>query len=92
MSAPYHRDVAAEFELSAQAVIIATGDVGRPKRRWPRCEKTGKQRFGELKDTKHALEAARHLRAKAELLGHALKGDVAKEVLTPSRPENKNRR
>jgi hypothetical protein len=43
---------------------------GRPKRRWPRCEQTGKQRFGELKDTKHALEAARHLRAKAELLGH----------------------
>lgn len=36
---------------------------------WPRCERTGKQRFGERKDAKLALEAAHHTRAHALLDG-----------------------
>ena len=41
----------------------------RPKRNWPICTHTGKQRLGERKDTKIALEAARHHRAHAEMNG-----------------------
>lgn len=37
----------------------------RPKRNWPVCVPTGKQRFGERKDAKLALKSARHLQAHA---------------------------
>jgi hypothetical protein len=41
----------------------------RPRTNWPICPQTGKQRLGERKDAKQALEAARHQRAGAELGG-----------------------
>lgn len=41
----------------------------RPKRKWPICAHTGKQRLGERKDAKIALEAAQHHRARAALNG-----------------------
>jgi hypothetical protein len=41
----------------------------RPKRRWPICEQTGKRRYHDWKDAKLALEAARYIRATAELNG-----------------------
>lgn len=41
----------------------------RRRRNWPVCPVTGKERLGERKDAKLALEAARHLRAQAELDG-----------------------
>lgn len=39
----------------------------RARRNWPICPQTGKQRLGERKDAKQALEAARHQRAGAAL-------------------------
>lgn len=41
----------------------------RPKRNWPICAHTGKQRLGERKDAKILLEAAQHHRAHAEMNG-----------------------
>ena len=41
----------------------------RARKNWPICPQTGKQRLGERKDAKQALEAARHQRAGAELAG-----------------------
>jgi hypothetical protein len=43
--------------------------VRASKHRWPICEATGKQRLGERKDTKLALEASRRQRARAEQIG-----------------------
>lgn len=39
----------------------------RRKHNWPTCTHTGKQRLGERKDVKLALEAARRSRSQAEL-------------------------
>lgn len=50
----------------------------RPKRNWPICTHTGKQRLGERKDTKIALEAARHHRAHAEMNGQTPKWTVCR--------------
>lgn len=41
----------------------------RPKRSWPICPHTGKQRLGERKDAKILLQAAQHRRAHAEMNG-----------------------
>jgi hypothetical protein len=41
----------------------------RARKNWPICPQTGKQRLGERKDAKLALEAARHQRAHAALEG-----------------------
>ena len=41
----------------------------RARRNWPICPQTGKQRLGERKDAKQALEAARHQRAGAAIAG-----------------------
>lgn len=37
---------------------------------WPTCQQTGKQRLGERKDVKLALEAAKHSRSQAQLQDH----------------------
>lgn len=41
----------------------------RPRRSWPKCAATGKQRYKERKDAKEALEAAWHHRAGAAVSG-----------------------
>lgn len=45
------------------------GGRRRARKHWPVCPQTGKQRLGERKDAKLALEAARHHRAGAALGG-----------------------
>lgn len=51
----------------------------RSRRHWPICPVTGKERLGERKDAKLALEAARHLRAQAELDGRTSGWTVCRE-------------
>ena len=51
----------------------------RPKRTWPICPATGKQRLGERKDAKVTLEAARHHRAHAALIGQTSGWTVRRE-------------
>lgn len=51
----------------------------RHRRHWPICPVTGKERLGERKDAKLALEAARHLRAQAELDGRLSGWTVRRE-------------
>lgn len=49
------------------------------RRNWPICPVTGKQRLGERKDAKIALEAARHHRAIAQLDGRLSGWTVRRE-------------
>ncbi|MCW1958003.1 MAG: hypothetical protein KIH64_005550 [Mycobacterium sp.] len=51
----------------------------RARKHWPTCPATGKQRLGERKDAKLALEAARHHRAIAELDGERSGWTVCRE-------------
>lgn len=51
----------------------------RTRRNWPKCPQTGKQRLGERKDAKLALEAAWHHRAIAALDGEQSGWTVCRE-------------
>jgi hypothetical protein len=56
-----------------------SGRRRRPRRIWPICEETEKQRLGERKDAKLALRAARISRAHANLDGQQSSWTVQRE-------------
>jgi hypothetical protein len=53
--------------MSTPAVSARARRPRPVRRKWPVCQQTGKQRLGERKDVKLALEAARHTRAAVEV-------------------------
>jgi len=59
--------------------IGQSGRRRRPRRIWPICDETGKQRLGERKDAKLALRAARISRAHANLDGQQSSWTVHRE-------------
>lgn len=50
-----------------------------PKRNWPICAKTGKQRLGERKDAKLLLKSAYFVRANATVAGRQSSWTVCRE-------------
>ena len=55
--------------MTTKSGTAVRGRRRRLRRNWPICPQTGKQRLDERRDAKLTLEAARHIRAHAELGG-----------------------
>lgn len=63
----------------SRTAVLAGERRRRPRRTWPICPVTGKQRYKQRKDAKQALEAAWHNRAGAAVRGRTSGWTVRRE-------------